>query len=277
MSIIQIDSNSLLLEKAPPPLKESDIEELKRIEKLDVTGFIEEDVRAEIIETILRILGYRKGEDFSVDRGKHIRFLGKSSRFIDFNMTLWNKNFWLIEAKRPLPQKAEFDYEELSQALQYALHPQIEAALVVLCDGVKLEVFDREQDLEKPLLRLSINTISEKFVELQKLLSPINIWFFYKRRVIRAIDRAFEHEINQSRVNEFRQIVDNRLNEKRSLILKNFQKMKLSEQNTYTEHLKKASVDEIIDIHFFYPQTLPDMNVMFENLVSVCKERSSFV
>ena len=228
MKKMEINSHQLLLEKGLEPLSKVFIEELKRMEELDVTGFSEADVRAEIIDPILRILGYRKGQDYSVDREKHIRFLGKTSRYIDYNLTLWEKNFWLIEAKKPMPLKPEFGYEELSQAVEYAAHPNIDAALVVLCDGLKLEVFDREQDLEKPLLRIIISDLAKQFEELRKLLCPIQIWFFYRRRIIRAIDRVFEHEGNQNRVNEFKQLVEFRLNEKRSQILDNFRKMTIA-------------------------------------------------
>ena len=276
MNLLEINSHRLLLEKALSPLPSSDTEELKRIETLDVTGFSELDVRAEIIDPILGILGYRKGQDYSVDRGKHIRFLEKTKRYIDYNLTLWEKNFWLIEAKKPMTSKSQFGYDELSQAVEYAAHPEIEAALVVLCDGLKLDIFDREQNLEEPLLRVSVSNLTDKFEDLRKLLCPMQIWFFYRRRIIRAIDRAFDHEGNQNRVNEFKQIVEARLNEKRSQILDNFRRMKLSEGENYEAHLSKATFDEIIDIHFFIAQSHPCITAMTENLVATCKDRATF-
>ncbi|MHB8150679.1 MAG: hypothetical protein ACYDIB_10995 [Desulfobulbia bacterium] len=276
MKKMEINSHQLLLEKGLEPLSKASIEELKRMEELDVSGFSEADVRAEIIDPILRTLGYRKGQDYSVDREKHIRFLGKTSRYIDYNLTLWEKNFWLIEAKKPMPLKPEFGYEELSQAVEYAAHPNIDAALVVLCDGLKLEVFDREQDLERPLLRIIISDLTKQFEELRKLLCPIQIWFFYRRKIIRAIDRVFDHEGNQNRVNEFKQLVEFRLNEKRSQTLDNFRKMKLSNDNGYCDHLSDASIDEIIDVHFFISQSFHCIAAMTENLLSDCTVRSSF-
>ncbi|MCP4348000.1 MAG: hypothetical protein GY795_21050 [Desulfobacterales bacterium] len=287
MKMLEINSHKLLLEKAIDPLSELNIEELKRIEGLDVKGFSEADVRAEIIDPVLRILGYQKGQDYSVDREKYIRFLGKpeseknktgiTKKYIDYNLTLWKKNFWLIEAKKPMPQKSEFGYDELSQAVEYAIHPKIEAALVVLCDGLKLEVFDREQNLEEPLLRIAISNLVNTFENLQKLLCPMQIWFFYRRRIIRAIDRAFENEGNQNRVNEFKQIVESRLDQKRSQILDNFRNMKLSETNKYEDHLSKTMKDEIIDVHFFIGQSNPCITAMVKNLLATCKkERTTF-
>ncbi len=70
--------------------------------------------------------------------------------------------------------------------------------LIMLCDGRTLELFDREKDLSYPVLRISIPHIKNDFENLRKLLDPVNVWFFYKRRIIRFIDRAFEHEVNQN-------------------------------------------------------------------------------
>ena len=170
----------LLLHKNISPLSSSHIEELTAIQSLDVTGFSEADVRAEIIDPIVRILGYKKGQLSSVDREKHIRFLGKTHKYIDYSFTLWRENFWIIEAKKP--SKGErFGYDELSQATEYSIHPEINASVIVLCDGLKIEVFDREEDLEAPVIAFKIRNILENIDSLRKILEPMQIWFFYKR------------------------------------------------------------------------------------------------
>ncbi|MFH0958216.1 MAG: hypothetical protein V1897_05875, partial [Pseudomonadota bacterium] len=84
-----------LLNKAIEPLSRDDQEKLLEIEQLKIDDFKEEDVRADIIEPLVRILGYRKGQRFSVDREKEIKFLG-TNKFIDFSLILWKKDFWLI-------------------------------------------------------------------------------------------------------------------------------------------------------------------------------------
>lgn len=268
--------DGLLLNKALTPLSEADETELDRLERLDVAGFTEADVRAEIIDHIVRILGYRKGQSSSVDREKHITFAGKKSKFIDYNIMLWEKNFWLIEAKRPNLKDNSFGYKELSQAIEYAVHPEIDAALIVLCDGYKIELFDREEDVVNPVERISISEIRQKFDNLRRLLSPMQVWFFYKRRVIRAIDRAFEHEVNQNRVVEFHEIVSKRLTEKRSQIHKNCQSLKLSENDLYSETLAAAATDDIIESYFFVGQSEFDTKVMVHNLVTTCEKESTF-
>ncbi|WP_257284593.1 type I restriction enzyme HsdR N-terminal domain-containing protein, partial [Endozoicomonas sp. SESOKO1] len=161
---------SLLLYKGLDPLDSSNILELQRIQSLNVSGFTEADVRAEIIDPIIQILGYRKGQFSSVDRERHIRFLGKTHKYIDYSFTLWQENFWLIEAKRPLRGES-FGYSELSQAIEYSIHPEINASVIVLCDGVKLELFDREENLEEPIISFKIENLVENIDLLRKMLS----------------------------------------------------------------------------------------------------------
>lgn len=266
--------DGLLLHKSLEPMCGKYIEELRGIENMDVTGFSEADVRAEIIDPIVRILGYKKGQFSSVDREKHISFLGKKSKYIDYSFTLWKENFWIIEAKKPLKGE-NFGYAELSQATEYSIHPEINAAIIVLCDGLKMEVFDREEDLENPVLTFKIKELVNNFDSIRMILDPIQIWFFYKRRVIKSIDKAFEIEFNLQRVNEFKVLVENRLSEKRGGILKRFQSTDFSNKDE-NFNLKKASIDDIIDGYFFFMQTIPTMHSINNILVDFCIKKTDF-
>lgn len=260
----------LLTHKNIEPLNFSQVQELKRIEGLDVGGFSEADVRAEVIDPIVRLLGYGKGQVFSVDREKHIRFLGKTSRYIDYSCTVWREDFWIIEAKKPL-KGSRFGYKELSQAVEYAIHPEINASIIMICDGLKIEVFDRDEDVENPVLSFEVVRLYENFDELRKILSPINLWFFYKRRVLRAIDRAFEAEFNQARVDEFFDIVRRRLDGKRSKIHENFRTTKFADRSL-VDVVSAASFEEIVDLYYFYPQSRPVMSAMNQVLLKAYEE-----
>jgi hypothetical protein len=91
---------ALQLYKRLEPLAPETLEDLRRVERLDVSSFTEAEVRAYVIDPIVRALGYSKGTDFSVDLERKIEFLGKN-KFIDYKFNLWQEDFWLIEAKRP--------------------------------------------------------------------------------------------------------------------------------------------------------------------------------
>ena len=259
-----IVKENLLTHKNIEPLDQISIDELKKIQALDVSNFSEADVREEIINPIIKILGYRKGQFASVDREKHIKFLNKS-RFIDYKITLWEENFWIIEAKKPLDGDS-FGYEELKQVTEYSIHPDINATIVVLCDGRKLELFDREDSLETPILSFKIKELTAHIDSLRKILCPMQIWFFYKRRVLRAIDKAFEKEFNQKRANEFLKIIENRFREKKIQILKNFKSNQYTDKSI-DEGLLSANFEEIIDNYYFYTYSIPTMLSMNAILV----------
>lgn len=66
-------------------------------------------------------------------------------------------------SEKPQLRRAAFGYKDLAQAIEYSIHPTVNAALVALCDGVKLEIFDREVSVDAPVLRVKIKNISEEF------------------------------------------------------------------------------------------------------------------
>lgn len=254
----------LQLNKRLEPLASEVVLDLQNVERLDVSDFTEAEVRAYVIDPIVRALGYSKGTDFSVDLERKIEFLGKN-KFPDYKLNLWQEDFWRIEAKRPRSGPA-FNYDDLAQAIEYACHPQINAALVVLCDGVKIEIFDREVSVTDPVLRLPCNRLSAEFDKLRYLLEPWQMWFFQKRRVVRLIDKVFDREFNMSRVEEFKSLVAGRLTSKRAIILENFRKQIKPDSDEEKNIIKTATVDDLIEIHMFQGHSVSATNVLIAAL-----------
>jgi hypothetical protein len=253
--------------KALTPLAADSLVELARIGQLDISDFNEAEVRANVIDPIVRILGYYKGTDFSVDLGRQIKILEKN-RFPDYKFNLWDADFWLIEAKRPRHGEASFGYEDLAQALEYAAHPQINAALVVLCDGLKIEVFDREVDLAAPVLHIDRERLTQDFDKLRLLLDPRQVWFFQKRRVVRLLDKVFDREFNLNRVEEFKSLVEGRLNGKRQVILENFRRNVKPDTDEQEKLLLKAPIEDLVEVHLFLNHSIPALNAMTTALVA---------
>ncbi len=216
-----ISIDELLQSKALSEVSADTISVLARVQELDVSDFNEAEVRTFVIDPIVRALGYAKGAAFSADLERPIAFLDTRKR-PDYRLNLWQENFWLIEAKRPRSNETRFGYADLAQALEYACHPEINAALVVLCDGEKIEIFDREQSVTEPVLCLKRANLVAEFDKLRSLLEPWQVWFFQKRRVARLIDKVFSKEFNLSRVDEFKRLVNGRLEGLRSTILENY-------------------------------------------------------
>lgn len=271
-----INFPDLLQFKALNPLPPNALEQLRKIATLDVSGFYEQEVRTFVIDPIVRILGYDKGTDFSVDLGRSIEFLDKK-KFPDYKLNLWKEDFWLIEAKRPLTDRSAFGYDELAQALEYAAHPNINAALVLLCDGLKIEVFDREVSITQPLLHVDKQNLLRDFDKLRALLEPIQVWFFQKRRIVRLIDKVFDKEFNLQRLEEFRWLIDHRLSGKRAIVLENFRRCVKPDDEDRKKHFIVAPIEELAQVHLYLEHPIPLTNTLLATLVERAKTNSFHV
>lgn len=271
-----LDVHGLLNSKALPPLSPTDQARLAEIEALDVTGWSEADVRAEIIDPVVRILGYRKGDIFSIDRERAVQFRG-SKRFVDYAATVWAENFWLIEAKRPAPRTKGFSQRDIDQALGYAIHPDINAAIVAMTDGDLWEVFDRETSVAQPMIRFRRSGLREAFDQLRRVLSPWQAWFLEKRRIVRLVDRVFDHEVNLGRVDEFRSLIDRRMQSKRGRILDNFRANVSLEKSRATRkgYFQGCDAAGLIDVHLFQSMSFADLSTISDRMVALC-DRSAF-
>lgn len=258
----------LLHSKAPRPLTPEQTAELERISKYDVSTYSEEDVRAEIIDPVIRVLGYAKETYFSTQREKHLK-VADGDLFIDYRMTLWSQAFWVIEAKKVKRKQLKFTSAELQQALLYAVHPEIDAALVVLCDGRVFEVYDRDESVTQPAARVEVKNLPEQFHVLQALLGPWQAWFFQKRRALRVAGRVLQLEMTPGRIDEFSDAMQRRVQDARAKVYDNWRKVKPStdENAQWRSELEKASIRDIVATEFFSSQTAAGLGVVAKSLV----------
>ena len=268
--------SDLMQHKALEPLNAAAQGILIRTQSLDVTGYTEADVREEIISPLLQVLGYDKQSYFSIDREKEIQLLGRKN-FLDYNLTLWSENFWLIEAKKPKGKGIKFGVADIRQAVGYAGHPKINAALTVLCDGRKIAVFDREQDQIVPILTVEIANLQRDIDKLRSILSPWQVWFFEKRRIVRHLDKVFDKEFNIARVEEFKTLITRRLDSKRGVVIDNMRTVlsPLSDAEQTVNMLRNSEPADLIEGAFFLPFNDECTKVIAETLVRHC-EQSTF-
>ena len=263
-----INVEALLRNKAVPPLEKAAYHTLERIESRNVEGYSEADVREEVITPLLGVLGYDKGSYFSIEREKEIKLAG-SNRFLDYSMTLWSENFWLVEAKRPDAQREKFSDRHVEQAVLYAAHPEINAALVVLCDGHKIAVFDREENLSAPLLTARVDGLIGEIQGLRALLSPWQIWLFEKRRLVRYLDKAVRREFNVGRVEELRTMLSQRLDAQRARSIGNVRKVVAAtgDKDEAAELFEASNATELIEAAFFVAQTKPAAKAITDTMI----------
>ena len=272
-----INIEQLMLFKALEPLKPEQIAQLQHIQGYrDVEKFNEAEVRSYIIDPILRVLGYDKNTPFSSNLENHLYFLGQKRRS-DYHVTLWEENFWLIEAKRPQVGEDNFSSHHFEQALEYSVHPDVNAALVVLCDGLKIEIFDREASVDAPLLHVDIKNLVVDFDKLRAILEPMQIWFFQKRRVIRLIDQVFDKEFVMGRVEEFSDIITRRLRSKSQRIIENFRNVVKADEAGRQKAVEAAPLVELTELFMKYDDAISVDNCINRRLVEFSTPRSFLV
>lgn len=267
--------SDLLNHKALEPLDTTAKEIVERIQSLDVGDYSEADVREEIVSHLLTVLGYDKQSNFSIDRDKGLQLLGRKN-FPDYSLTLWSENFWLIEAKRPGRIGTSFKAEDVRQAVGYAVHPEINAALAVICDGRSIAIFDREESLLEPIVTVKITELSQNIDMLRAILSPWQVWFFEKRRIIRQLDKVFDKEFNIRRLEEFKSLVAKRLDSKRSVVIDNMRLMfKASDEaDEKIQMLRSTDPADLIEGAFFLESSVPSAMAIAETLVLHCQQSS---
>lgn len=263
-----LDVDRLLVSKQSEPLTPEKVDTLQHIQNYDVSRFNEAEVRSCIIDPMLRVLGYDKGTPFSTSLERQLTFVGQTRRS-DYHVHLWDENFWLLEAKRPQIGVSSFSYEDFSQALEYSVHPSVNAALIVLCDGLKLEIFDREADVENPVLHVEIKNLVAEFGRVQAILEPMQVWFFQKRRVIRLLDRVFDKEFVMNRVEEFSDLLQRRLRAKRNTIVENFRKTVKPDSDAQREKAESASLSELTELYMKFDFPSPVDNAVNRRLIEL--------
>ncbi|HWG17952.1 MAG TPA: hypothetical protein VN678_08830 [Acidobacteriaceae bacterium] len=268
-----LDVDMLLVSKQSEPLTPEKVATLQHIQGYDVSKFNEAEVRSYIIDPMLRVLGYDKGTPFSTSLERQLVFVGQTRRS-DYHVHLWDENFWLLEAKRPQIGVSSFGYEDFSQALEYSVHPSVNAALIVLCDGLKLEIFDREVDVENPVLHVEIKNLAAEFDKVRAILEPMQVWFFQKRRVIRLLDRVFDKEFVMNRVEEFSDLLQRRLRVKRNTIVENFRKTVKPDSDAQREKAASATLPELAELYMKFDFPIPIDNAVNRRLIELSIPKS---
>lgn len=267
----RLSISSLMQHKAMEPLNAEAVSTVSRIAACNVDGYNEADVREEIVFRLLEVLGYDRDSDFSIEREKRVRLAGRN-RYLDYAMRPWSRNHWLVEAKsaKGRSKLSRFTAEDVEQAVGYSAHPDINAALVVLCDGWKIAVFDREEDITEPALTVQVSDLAQGIDELRAFLGPWQAWLFEMRRVVRHVDRVFDTEFNMGRLEEFKSLVNDRLDSKRRTVIDNMRRATIGGDVPGGDLLRASQPVDLVEGRFFIPGAETEMDAIAETLVAHC-------
>jgi hypothetical protein len=145
----------------------------------------EADVRAEILDPLLRRLGYIKGGENSIKREHKLSypflFLGRKKPgkdlqlrgTADYTLQVGEHARWTLEAK---PPSEALNEDVLQQAWSYAIHPEVQASYFAVCNGRAFELYQTSAPWgAEPLMRLEYKELVTRFGEVQAWLGPAQI------------------------------------------------------------------------------------------------------
>jgi len=166
---------------------------------LDSGEFKEDAVREELINPILKLLGYKS---YGVNRIIYSKTLshpfvqiGSKKRQInivpDYLFEINGKYSWVLDAKAPFENITSG--ENIEQVYSYAIHPEIKADIFALCNGKEFVAFSKEQ--KEPLLLFQLSEIEKHWDEIQKLLSPDK---FVEKEILKAPETTYDKPIDFS-------------------------------------------------------------------------------
>jgi hypothetical protein len=159
-------------------------------------GMNEADIRAEVIDPLLRHLGYQSGTEFNVVRERTLRYprpsLGRNKPTDpeikgrpDYILEIRGLDRWIVEAK---PPSADISHDDIEQAFSYAFLPEVAAGYFVLCNGRRFSIFKTIDGPDAlPLVDLPYAQLGEKLQVVSNILAPSS---FRRSLVAKHIDTA---------------------------------------------------------------------------------------
>ncbi|WP_420010468.1 hypothetical protein [Tateyamaria sp.] len=142
----------------------------------------EAEVRFHFIDPLIRKLGYPGDEEVFFKLEEKLEYpyfhIGHKSAkkdqplgFPDYRAGLkGRRGSFIVEAKS---QKAGLTLADVEQAHSYAAHAQVGANYFVLCDGVRLAVYETlSGPTHSPLVEMPVEDIEDKYHEIENILSP---------------------------------------------------------------------------------------------------------
>lgn len=215
---------------------------LNKLDELFLTNWInlnfeewnESDIREDFIAPLLRTLGYSKGTVNDIIREKSLRLskpfhrIGRKNVSIDYIPSVRLKSFWIIEAK---PGKAkEMNYGDLLQAHLYAIHPEVKAPFIVLCNGWEIRVYDalHVDSWDDAIYICRQENCFETFAELKGVLSADSMLHYQRKRILQVVKDTFSVEIDENQLAAFKNDVNRLVNESYPIVRENVRQLRIS-------------------------------------------------
>lgn len=188
---------------------------LQRIAAADWTDVPEPTVCSQLIMPVLMLLGYGQHTLHKVAEQKSYKLSDptypKGSRRVrlDYQPRVYEEGLWVMEAKGT---DAEVSPETLGQVRDYAIHPEVRAALMVTVDRAGFRIFDPwDEHWDTPLLSVSPDEVPARIEELRAVLGVNRVADVVRRRHLdhlrRALSASLEFGVLSEAEREFQELL----------------------------------------------------------------------
>jgi hypothetical protein len=189
---------------------------LQRIAATDWTDVTEPTVCSQLIMPVLTLLGYGQHTLHKVAEQKTYKLsdptVMKGSRRVklDYEPRVYEEGLWVMEAKGT---DAQVSPKTLGQVRDYAIHPEVRAALMVTVDRAGFRIFDPwDEYWDTPLLSVTADEVPARIEEIRAVLGVDRVANFVRRRHLdhlrRALSASLEFGVLLDAEREFRELLE---------------------------------------------------------------------
>ena len=181
---------------------------LAQIRSVDWSGKPEATISSQLIMPVLHLLGYGEHTLHKVHEQQTYKlkdpYISKGSRRVrlDYEPRVYEEGLWVMEAKGT---DVKVKKKTLGQVRDYAIHPEIRAALMVTVDRAGFRVFDPwDEHWDSPLLVVELTDVADRLEDLREVLGVEQAPNFIRRRhfdhLKRALSASLEFGVLQERL-----------------------------------------------------------------------------
>ena len=222
--------------------------------KTDFAAYNETEVREEFIIHLLHALGWRKGTTYDLEMEKSLKLsapyhqIGRKEVAIDYAPSLRKRYFWIIEAKPGKEQ--EMRESALLQAHLYAVHPEIQARLIVLTNGWEVRVYDAltVSSWSDPLLVVKQEDGDDKFIALREMIGAENMLAYQRTRLLDIVRTTLESEVDLAAFDKMAWQLGKLATDGRALVQENARKVWLASMKDYYDGERSALEADSVEI-----------------------------
>ena len=189
---------------------------LGRVRATDWMGQPEPTLCSQLIMPVLVVLGYGEHTLHKVSEQQSYALrdptISKGSRRVklDYQPRVYEEGLWVMEAKG---SDARVTDKTLGQVRDYAIHPEIRAALMVTVDAAGFRVFDPwDLHWDEPILTVGLNEVADRIDDLRAVLGVDHVADVVRRRhfdhLRRTLSASLEFGVLSNAQREFTKLLE---------------------------------------------------------------------